>query len=120
MVGRRTYLVFIKETLIARDIAEIITDFDPDADVICAASLADAQSSLVDARTVEIAFVAGAPSAFLETPLHHSIVARGGRLVLLGLEAEAVGPTSIFDVLTQPFDTSAVMAKLRHHAPRGC
>jgi len=39
-------------------------------------------------------------------------VERGGRVVLLGVEAEAAGPSPVYDVLPQPFDTDAVLATL--------
>jgi len=113
IVRPRSYLVVEPEALIATDLAQTIVSFDPDARVICARSLAEAEASLLQIGSLEIALVAGCPSRFVGSALHCGIVERGGRVVLLGVEAEASGPTPAFDVLPQPFDTNAVVRRLR-------
>jgi len=112
MICPRTYLVLVTETLVAQDIAQTITDFDPASKVICAGSLAAAEVAVAAEHAIEIAFVAGNPGQFAQSALHRGLIARGSRVVLLGYEAEASGPTPVFDVLQQPFDTAAVVAKL--------
>lgn len=116
----RSYLVLVRETLVACDLAQTIVEFDPQARVICATSVEEAEAALADLTSVEIAFVAEGPTRFAGTPLHVGLTIRGGRVVLLGLEAEDHGPSSVFDVLMQPFNTDAVVAKLRagHAADR--
>ena len=109
----RNYLVLVTETLVACDLAQTIADFDPCAQVICANSAEEAEEALACLASIEIAFVAQGPTRFAGTPLHRGLTIRGGRVVLLGVEAEDHGPSSVFDVLMQPFNTDAVMAKLQ-------
>ena len=110
---RRTYLIVVSEMLVAQDIAQTIADFDAAADVIFAKCTAEAEAALAWSDTVAIAFVASRPQNFVGSTLAGAISARGGRVVLLGVEAEATGPTSGFDVLSQPFDTDSLIARLR-------
>lgn len=109
----RSYLVHVTERVVALDIAQTITDFDPTSKVICATSMAEAEAALSSIGSVELAFVAGCPSRFVGSVLHRGLLERGGRVVLLGIEAEDAGSSPVFDVLSQPFDTDAVIAKLR-------
>jgi|GEM_PF-1126212 hypothetical protein len=113
MTRSRTYIVLVTETVVAFDIAQTITDYDQSAKVFLAKSMTEAEAAMVDIESVEIAFIAGCPSTFSGSALHRDLVMRGGRIVLLGIEAEVTGPTPVFDVLPQPFDTDAVIAKLR-------
>ena len=112
-----SYLVLVPEMLVAHDIALTISDFDAGAVVICARSKGEAVAALYLVSTLEIAFIADCPGVFLGSDLHSHILAKGGRVVMLGVEAERKGPTSVFDVLCQPFDTEAVIAKLRAGHP---
>lgn len=112
MIRSRNYLVQVTEAVVAFDIAQTITDFDPASEVICVRSFAEAEQALSTIGTLEIAFVADCPGRFVGSALHRRLVERGGRVVLLGLEAETTGPTPMFDVLAQPFNTDAVLAKL--------
>ncbi len=89
-----------------------IADYDRGARVIVVRMPADAEAALVDVSELKVAFVAARPSNFRGSSLERAIVQRGARLVMLGIEAESVGPTPDFDVLSQPFDTDAVLAKL--------
>lgn len=109
----RNYVVVVTETLVAYDIALTIADYDSAANVICANSTGDAEAMLADIASVEIAFVTGSPAHFFRSTLHETLIKRGCRVVLLGIEAEVTGPTPEFDVLAQPFDTAAVLAKLQ-------
>lgn len=113
MNRHRNYLVVMTEALVACDLAQAIEEFDPSAKVISVSSVEDAEAALADLATVEIAFVARGPTRFAGTALHRSLVVRGGRVVLLGLDAEDHGPSPVFDVLSQPFDTDAVVEKLK-------
>lgn len=113
MTPCRTYLVMVTETVVAYDIAQTIVDYDFSANVICAASLTEAVATLTGIDSVEIAFIAGCPARFSGSELHRDLVMRGARIVLLGIEAEETGPSPVFDVLSQPFDTDAVVAKLQ-------
>ena len=113
----RTYLVLVTETVVAYDIALTISDFDRSAKVICATSMAEAEAAIAQTDSVEIAFIADCPTSFTGSALHHDLVVRRARIVLLGIDAEVSGPTPAFDVLEQPFDTDAVLAKLQAVPP---
>ncbi len=113
MTLTRSYIVIVPETLVAEDLAETIAEFDRAAEVICARTDAAAAAALKALGRVEIAFVASTPRGFVGSTLHEEIVQRGGRVVLMGVEAERTGPTGQFDVLAQPFDTDSVLARLR-------
>jgi len=107
------YIILVSETLVAQDIAQTIADFDPAAHVILVTNPAEIETALADVGSLSVAFIAGNPHSFVGSPVEQAIRARGGRTVLLGVEAETTGPTADFDVLAQPFDTDAVLNKLR-------
>lgn len=108
----RTYLIVMKEVLIAQDLALTIGDYDADASIIIARTLAEAEAALTTVDEVALAFVANAPSQFVTSLLSRTIKERKGRVVLLGSEAEEVGPTRCWAVLNQPFSTDAVLKLL--------
>ena len=111
------YIILVSETLVAQDIAQTIADFDPGAEVILARTAEEAEAALCEIDTVAVAFIGGNPRGFVGSPVAKAIAERGGRAVLLGVEAEATGATADFDVLAQPFDTDAVLGKLRPVSP---
>lgn len=106
------YLVLVSESLVAQDIAMTIAEYDATAHVITAITLSDAEVALANVTDLKVAFVKARPSNFRGSALDLAISQRGARLVMLGIEAESIGPTPDFDVLSQPFDTDAVLAKL--------
>ena len=108
-----TYLVVIGEVLIAQDIALTITDHDPAATVLIATSMIDAEDAVAEAASLVVAFVASRTATFAASRLFQRIKDRGGRVVLLGNDAEATAPSPDWDVLAQPFDTAAVVKALR-------
>lgn len=106
------YLVLVAEILVAQDIALTIGDFDPAAQVIIANTTAEAEKAVSAVSGLDMVFATERPSQFVGSPLAAAIGRLGARVVLLGIEAEASGPTPFFDVLPQPFDTDAVLARL--------
>lgn len=108
----RTYLVVLSQPLVAQDLALTIAEHDRSANLIVASTQAEAEAALIMVARLEMAFVADAPSYFMTTPLAYAIRARGGRIVLLGQEAEMAGPTQEWNVLDQPFTTDAVVKLL--------
>ena len=112
----RTYLVLVSEVVVAQDIALTIGDFDPGARVLVATSVEAAHRCLDGVGALAVAFVTERPSLFTDSVLAKAIAARRGRVVLLGLDAETSGPTPLYDVLAQPFDTDAVVASLARRA----
>jgi hypothetical protein len=112
LIAPRTYLIVMKEVLIAQDLALTIADYDTNASIIIASTHAEAEAALATVNSLEMAFVANAPSQFKTSMLARTIRQRNGRVVLLGSEAEEVGPTQCWEVLNQPFSTDAVLKLL--------
>jgi len=106
---RPTYVIVLREAVIAQDIALTIADFDPCAGVIVAHSAEAAAVALFDVGQVAVAFVSEAPSRFVHTALAAEIARRGGRVVLMGEEAEDTGASAKWGVLALPFDTETVI-----------
>lgn len=107
-----TYLIVLRELLIAQDLATTITDRDPTARVVLAATPDEAVVALAGIPLVTVAFVSATPGDYVSSSLGPAIKARHGRVILLGFEAEASGPSQDWDVLPQPFDTVAVLGVL--------
>lgn len=107
-----TYLIVLRERLIAQDLATTISDRDPTARVILAATLDEGVAALMDVPRLTVAFVSAKPAEYAQSTLGQAIIARHGRVILLGFEAETSGPSKDWDVLAQPFDTDAVLGVL--------
>lgn len=106
------YLVMMREVLIAQDLSLTITEFDPSARVITAADMDQALSLIAPTTSLAIAFAEVQPAPFAAHALARAIAERRGRVVLLGEQAEAVGPTQDWDVLRKPFVTDHVLSLL--------
>jgi len=110
--GLPCYLIVMSQVLVAQDIAMTIRDHDPGATVIVATGVGHALVQLQPVSRLDLAFLTEHPTAFAGSPLARAIALRGGRTVLLGSDAENTGPNGDWDVLAQPFDTQALMARL--------
>lgn len=110
---KATYLIVLRETLVARDLAMMIAEHDPNAEVIIAESLDVAAGALESVKCLSHAFVAANPEKFAGSTLFKAVMERNGRSILLGPEAEAVGPTQDWDVLQQPFFTDTALALIK-------
>ena len=106
------YLVVMKETVVAQDIAGAIADARPGARIVIVASPAEARSALAGVDRLAAAFVSAAPQTFLGSSLAKAIAQRGGQVVLMGDEAEEQGGGPGWSVLHRPFTTKAVLAQL--------
>ena len=107
-----TCLVMMQDTVVAQDLALTISDCHPDARVIVAATPADALAQLAAVPQIWLAFVSARPRTFAQSAFAKAISARGGKVVMLGVEAEQAGPTVDWCVLPQPFTTEVVVRKL--------
>jgi len=106
------YVIVMREALISQDLSLTIADHDPGARVVFAANLRDAETVVAGLTHIVMAFIIEGPKQFLQSDLSRAIRARGGRVVLLGDDAEEVGPTPDWDVLYRPFSTDEVLARL--------
>jgi len=114
--GRPTYLIVLRHTVVAQDIAMTIADRDPDARIVAVSSPADALPALDGVDRLTVAFVSEAPRAHRDSDLAQAIATRGGRVVLIGEAAEAEGEELGFPVLTRPFSTDDILAHLTDEA----
>lgn len=105
-----TYLIVLRQAVVAQDLALMIAEYDPAAQVIVASSQELGAAALDSVQCLSHAFVAANPDKFAGSALAKAILARKGRSILLGSEAEAVGPTQDWDVLQQPFFSDAALA----------
>ena len=107
-----TYLIVLRHVLVAQDIAMTIGEFDPGARILTAASGPEALPLLEGVERIAMAFVGNGPEAFRASLLAQAVAERGGRVVLMGEEAEAEGEAQGFAVLTRPFGTGNILAHL--------
>ena len=106
------YLVVVSDYIVSQDLAETVADFVPDAKVIVRPTIGDALQALERVERVAVAFVGDRPARFANSPLAAMIHAKGGRVVLLGDEAEVEGPAEGWAVLQRPFSLSLVQTLL--------
>ena len=106
------YLVVLGDYLVAQDLAESIVYYDPAATVIVRHTTAEALVAVDSVARIEVAFVGDAPTRFAASQLAQMIHSKGGRVVLLGDEAEATGEAAGWSVLHRPFSLSLVLACL--------
>jgi hypothetical protein len=106
------YLVVLRHVLVAQDIAMTIAEFDPAARVATAAGPAEALPLLEGVERVAVAFVGMGPEAYRASALSRAVAERGGRVVLLGEEAELAGEAAGFAVLVRPFTTGNILGHL--------
>ena len=110
--GPGIYLIVLRHVVVAQDIAMTIAEFDPEARVVTAASGAEALPLLEGVERIAMAFVGKGPEAFRASLLARAVAERGGRVVLMGEEAEAEGEAQGFAVLVRPFSTGNILAQL--------
>lgn len=110
--GTPTYLIVLRHVLVAQDIAMAIAEHDSTARVILARDEAEALPRLAEVARLAMAFVGQDPVAFRRSVLGRAVTERGGRIVLMGQEAESEGETQGFAVLARPFTTGDVLGLL--------
>ena len=110
--GPATYLIVLRHVVVAQDIALTIADMDPQARVVTAASEAEALSMLGGVDRLAVAFVGQSPRAYESSALARAVAERGGRVVLLGEDAEAEGAALGYAVLVRPFSTGTILRHL--------
>jgi hypothetical protein len=107
-----SYLIVLKDCLVAMDLAESISDFDAGADIVARHSAACAIAALETIKRVAVAFVDTGPDHLAASGLMGMISARGGRVVLMGDEAETSGEARGYPVLHRPFSQGLVLDHL--------
>jgi hypothetical protein len=108
----RTYLILLKDYLVAQDLEESIAAHDPAAEVIVRQSMASALSALEATQQIAVAFVDVEPLHCRASGLADMIRSRGGEVILMGDEAEEKGEALGWKVLHRPFSEGLVLAHL--------
>ena len=108
----RVYLLVMRHLIVAQDLAEIIRESEPEAEVLLAATASAALETLSDVRTISVAFITTGPDEFAASALKAAIAAREGRVVLMGDAAERYGENDSFAILAQPFLPAKVTSLL--------
>lgn len=111
--GHRAYLVVLKHVVVAEDLAQIVHEFDPGAEVIRVRDTPAALEALRRIAAMRLAFLIDDRHAEGWGELVTGIVRRGGRVVLIP-RSEGV-ETPPFDdclILDRPFTTEMVQATL--------
>ncbi|GGH46160.1 hypothetical protein GVY41_03230 [Frigidibacter albus] len=111
--GREAYLVVLKHVVVAEDLAQIVNEFDPGAEVLRARDTAAALQALQDIIAMRLAFLIDDRHADGWNELIDGIMARGGRVVLIP-RSEGVETAPFADclILDRPFTTEMVQATL--------
>ena len=112
---RDTYVVMATDYVVLRDLVETVRDFSPGAEIVASDRL-DLVRELVSAvDRIAIAFLEAGPSRIARDGVEIAIRARGGRLVLLGDDAEdeceaMARAARAWPILRRPFSTRMVKA----------
>lgn len=115
---RHVYLIVLADYLVTQDLVETVSDHDPDAALIKCRTMDEAVDALEDVERIAVAFVHAAPSEMARSSLPASITSRGGRLVLIGDDAEECSEPGEWTVLQRPFSMAMVQAHLAGTAAR--
>jgi hypothetical protein len=107
-----TYVVMSQDYVVLRDLCDTILEFDPAAHLLHATTLASASAFISGSERVAVAILEAGPERISQTGLDTMVRTKGGRLVLLGPDAEdedEAGTVSTrCTVLTRPFSAEAV------------
>jgi hypothetical protein len=110
---RTVFVVVMREVLVAQDIEAILMDAAPEASVILAPTLEEAEAGLLKRKEVRVAaaFVELDPVVVSGSTLGQRVAADGGRLVLLASESTDTLPQG-WTGLPFPFAEADVTAQL--------
>jgi hypothetical protein len=108
-----TYVVMTQDLVVLQDLSDTIAEFDPQADVFRAITLASAVDMIGSMERISVVFLEAGPGWITRAGVDAMVRARGGRLVLLGDDAEdesdAGGDeTSRWTLLARPFSARTV------------
>lgn len=107
-----SYLIFVQSPVVSLDIGLVIQDLAPGANIIVVQNATTALRALARVSSLQAAFLELAPASDTCCRLAEATRLRGGLLVLLGDEAEDMGPSASWSVLVRPFTTRGVLAAL--------
>ncbi len=101
-VAKPIFVLVIREVLVAQDIAMVIRDLQPDAEIVMARTLDDAARGIPEGRVVS-AFVQMRPAAFQQSLLAQRAMADGAKIMLVDQDDAALAALPCAKVLRFPF-----------------
>lgn len=115
--GGNVYLVAVRDFVVSQDLADTVRDFDPGATILSARNCREALTAIRSGDPLALAFVEAGPDRVARARLDIAIRDRGGRLVLLGDDAEdawEIGSRAgrVWPVLMRPFSSQVVTTLL--------
>ncbi|MCU9850246.1 hypothetical protein OEZ60_19840 [Defluviimonas sp. WL0024] len=111
------YLVLIRDQVVLQDLCDTVKEFDPKATVVACSRCEDALALLRRHSDLVLAFVEAGPERVLRLRIDAAIRERGGKLILLGddaeMELDSVGDSaSLWPVLVRPFNSRSVIKQI--------
>ena len=110
--GKHSYLLLMEAGLVASDLTQIILAFDPGASIALAPTLDAALEHARDTERISSAILELGPDTATSSGLARLIADRGGRIILIGDDAEALAGKSAWPVIERPFTTELVTSVL--------
>lgn len=107
------YLVVIRHSVVAADVAATIAELDPNARVVVAMTLPEAEDRLPGLDRIVLAVVEVAPHTLPATPFGQALAERGTRILLLGDGIDEADRWPDVAILGLPFTTGTLVAALR-------
>lgn len=114
-----SYLILVQSMIVTLDIRLAIADAVPFADIVVVHDAAEAGRTLDGMESIHVAFLELAPDSDACLSLGQVVRRLGGRVVLLGDEAEDLGPRQDWTVLERPFTNGCILAALTDPAQAG-
>ncbi|AMY69684.1 hypothetical protein FALB51S_03370 [Frigidibacter albus] len=111
--GRNAYLVVLKHVVVAEDLAQIVAEFDPGAEVLHMRDTSAALQAVREIGAMRLAFLIDDRHVEGWADLVAGIMARGGQVVLIPRsEGIVTAPFADCLILDRPFTTEMVKATL--------
>ncbi len=107
-----TYLLLMDAGLVACDLTQIILGFDPGASVTLTQTVGAALAHAGDDTRLIVAILDLGPDAARSSGLARMVSDRGGRVILIGDEAEMQAGSHDWPVIERPFSTESVLSVL--------
>ncbi len=111
--GTHAYMLVMEAGVIACDLAQIVLYFDPQATVTLVQGIASAMAHVERTSRLTTAILSIGPDAVSASGLDAAIRAKGGRLHLIGDEAENAPAQDRWSVIMRPFSTDSIIAVLK-------
>lgn len=111
------YLIVVRDRVVLMDLADTVAEFDPRAVVLSRSSGAEAMAALRTHARLKLAFVEEGAGNVSRLGMDVAIAERGGKLILLGDDAESeweAGDREAlrWPLLMRPFSTQTVLRKI--------